>query len=653
MSLADAELRRNLTTQLFIGLGDASATASSSTPISTPKSVSGANSSADAQNEKLLQQWRVREEEKSGGGVSLSKTKGTAGSDSDEDVGSLGAKGKNMLQSKLGKGNSKVRYICITVKKNMKIRIHKVKEKTGIYSIGKTWGLDDIKAIESSSPDDNLVTINLGKSYKWYFDDAQKKVEFLYTLLKLCRRYLKRLPKLINVDEESLKGQMHLDASHLSATEKAFTNTFTNFMQRPRGVNFEEEEEAAEETQEEPDVEPALPLINLDEVLQDFNWQAGGNAADLEARLTKELQALEAANVHAIIQSEEQANIVVEELENAILQLDQIDEWLVHYTHLLDSMGQDVHQIEVRNKGMQIASANQKLLLEEVDKLLNSLRLPGFIVEILRNEPLEDLDGVSQCEEATDRLSDIISVILTAWARKGVGNMQAVKERIALYNGYGNQFAIRLHDYLLGFFHAQAELYLQDKSRTSKKGSLKLYGHETIEENCYRFRKLLRWLKDMDTRKHYDLQMIYVQEMNRVYKREIREFVEQLRMHHVQKKVVTDDQDYLFTQQPVSAASAASNALKSAMIRGSVGNLSPTGPNPTSGIPHSASFQSRPRLDSTTLAPSPTQAGTWRKSHSRRGTKDSNSDSFGSAAEAGTIRELKEGEEGSDDDDSR
>ena len=40
--------------------------------------------------------------------------------------------------------------------------------------------------------------------------------------------------------------------------------------------------------------------------------------------------------------------------------------------HSSQSMGQDVHQIEVRNKGMQIASANQKLLLAEVDKLLVS-----------------------------------------------------------------------------------------------------------------------------------------------------------------------------------------------------------------------------------------------------------------------------------------
>ena len=86
------------------------------------------------------------------------------------------------------------------------------------------------------------------------------------------------------------------------------------------------------------------------------------------------------------------------------------------------------------------------------------------------------------------------------------------------------------------------------------------------------------------------------------------------------------------------------------MNRGSVGNLSPTVLTPSSGIPHSASFQSRSRIDSTTVTPT----GTWRRSHARRGTKDSNSDSFGSAAEAGAIRESKEEDvSGSDEDDSR
>ena len=42
------------------------------------------------------------------------------------------------------------------------------------------------------------------------------------------------------------------------------------------------------------------------------------------------------ANVHAIIQSEDQANEVVNQLETAITELKVIDDWLNHYTHVLD-----------------------------------------------------------------------------------------------------------------------------------------------------------------------------------------------------------------------------------------------------------------------------------------------------------------------------
>ncbi|KAJ3295740.1 Exocyst complex component 1 [Borealophlyctis nickersoniae] len=591
--MTDATVRQALATQLFVGFGGTPTvgTPSSATRGDSSSRLSATEGSTDRTNEKLLQQWKVREDDRGGKGK---------GSDDDDDGG---AKGKG------GKGAKKVRYICITVKKNMKIRVHKVKSKGGTFAISKTWGLDDIKSIESC--EDTRVDVNLGKTYRWYMDDMGKKVEFMYTLIKLCRRYLKRLPKLVNITEESLKNDMNIDASYMSATEKEFTTTLNTMMARPRGVNFEEEEEVPEEEPEyHPPDQDAQPTVNLDEVLSDFNWHASGDAADLEARLLTELQALEAANVHAIIQSEDQANLVVEQLEGAILQLDQIDEWLGHYTHLLDSMGQDVHQIEIQTKGMQIASANQKLLLQEVQKLLTTLRLPGFIVEILRNEPLDDPDGIAQCEEATERLAEVIN-------RKfddGLGDMQAIKERVALYNGYGNQFAARLHNHLKAYFQSQAELYLQDKNRTSKRGSLKLYGHETIEERLYRFRNLLRWLKDVDTRKHYELQMVYVQEMNRVYKREIREFMEQLRVHHV-KKLANEDQEYVFSQQSVSVSLAASNALKSAMNR-SQNNLSPSGSFPS---PDSKQFPSS--------ASSRKLGDSWRPGHRRKGTRG-DSDSF-------------------------
>lgn len=71
-------------------------------------------------------------------------------------------------------------------------------------------------------------------------------------------------------------------------------------------------------------------------------------------------------------------------------------------------MGQDVHQIETQNKGMQVASSNQKNLALALEKLLGSLRIPGYTLEVLKNEPLDDPDGVKECEGAIKKLMEII-----------------------------------------------------------------------------------------------------------------------------------------------------------------------------------------------------------------------------------------------------
>ncbi|TPX59726.1 hypothetical protein PhCBS80983_g02258 [Powellomyces hirtus] len=517
------DVRQQLTTQLFVGLN---ADSGKDTRASTTDS--GGGGATEKHYETLLLHVRASED--------------------DDERGKPAPGAKN-----------KFRYICLTVNKKMKIRIHKVKPgKSGGFSISKTWNLDEIKSVESA--EDTQIFMNLGKVYKWRMDDMQKKIEFLFTLLKLCRKYLKRQPKLTNVDEDSLKSQMQLNSSFMSAAEKEFAHTFASMAQRPRGVAFEEEEEE-EEIEEEiilpPPIEVEAPAVNLDEVLTDFHWHASGDAAALEAKLLTELQALEAANVHAIISSEEQANLVVNQLDHAILQLDQIDEWISHYTQLLDSMGQDVHQIEVRHKGMQIASANQKTLLAEVEAILSSLRLPAYLLEVLRTEPLNDNEGIAQCEDATKKLMDVTQQKLN----DDLGTLQAVRDQIAFLNGHGNKFAVRLHDHLAALFQQQADSYLQDKGRSAKRGSLKLYGHDVIEEKLYRFCKLLKWLKGVDTRKHYNLQM----EFARVYSREIYGFLDQLKAHHLQSKQEGEELDYVFTSQAVSVSSAASNAIKSAI----------------------------------------------------------------------------------------
>jgi hypothetical protein len=79
-------------------------------------------------------------------------------------------------------------------------------------------------------------------------------------------------------------------------------------------------------------------LTNVEEMLEGLEWGAvahGHSADQLEKRLLGELNALEAAGIHAIIESDDRVNDVVRYLDNALADLDKLDQMISLYkTHL-------------------------------------------------------------------------------------------------------------------------------------------------------------------------------------------------------------------------------------------------------------------------------------------------------------------------------
>ncbi|KAI8916885.1 exocyst complex component Sec3-domain-containing protein [Entophlyctis helioformis] len=563
--MADEQLRKQLVQQLFENTLENDGEGGAEKLLLHARVVEGEKETRGVKD--LLKVSFQNKEDGSGSapgtsGSAISASAAAGGGDDDDDDDDAGGAGAGKASSK---SKQKPRIVCLTSKKG-KIRISKIKqERFGSLTILKQWGLDELKSIENG--EEGHLVLNLGKTYRWIFEDLARKRAFISMFIKLCKTHSKRMPKLINISDTQVKegeaavvGQEgkavsgdHLDASmSMSKSNGSFANDLADM-----GDDDKADEVHGLDT----------TAIDLGLVLSDFEWQASGDAAALEARLLSELQALEAANVHDIIQSETQANVVVDEIENALMELAQIDDWLAHYTYLLDSMGQDVHQIETQNKGLQVASTNQRLLLKAVDGLLSSLRFPGYALEVLRNEPLDDPDGVKECENAINKLMDTIQAKFPE-----TGDMTAIRERKGLLQSYANDFAKRLCDYLTDFFQKQAEMYVQDKNRMSQKGSLKLYAHESLEQKLFKFRHLLRWLKDVDARAHLELQITYMRELSRPYKREIQEFIEVLKTQHTQRKVAMEEMDFVFVVQGGSVSSAASNAIKSA-IRSGASNL--------------------------------------------------------------------------------
>jgi predicted nucleic acid-binding Zn-ribbon protein len=195
--------------------------------------------------------------------------------------------------------------------------------------------------------------------------------------------------------------------------------------------------------------------MNVEELLADFNWKASGNAAALEKRLLGELHALEAANVHAIIQSDERVRSIVDYIDKSLDELDTMESWLSLYGAELNSMGDDIREIEIQNRALQILNSNQQELMSELDDLLSAISIPRKYLDSLQSDPMEQVDDVIRIQESAESLQKVIKSKLT----DGLQDMVAVQQRLESYNVHGNKFSERIFKFLKDQFEYQVNTF--------------------------------------------------------------------------------------------------------------------------------------------------------------------------------------------------
>ncbi|KAI8628814.1 exocyst complex component Sec3-domain-containing protein [Xylariaceae sp. FL1651] len=115
------------------------------------------------------------------------------------------------------KESEKPRVIIVAVRKSGRVRMHKSKENAnGSFSIGKTWDLNDLTAIESftattTDPEkrqwagDTGFIVNIGKPYYWQAQADKEKKFFIASLIKIYGKYTGGgVPELIGFDPREL-----------------------------------------------------------------------------------------------------------------------------------------------------------------------------------------------------------------------------------------------------------------------------------------------------------------------------------------------------------------------------------------------------------------------------------------------------------------
>ncbi|KAF9163780.1 hypothetical protein BGX21_000657 [Mortierella sp. AD011] len=493
--------------------------------------------------------------------------------------------GKKDSGAERAKMLSKPRYLCMTVKANGKVRLHKVKKTSATsFHIGRTWHLDEIKSIENV--DGRRWTVVINRPYAWVADTSELKNDFLMMLLKVLRSNLKKLPALINIDEPAITTQFNVtreantpmssrisratpisnnnSSGSLSTSTGSFVQDFENRLSiqtermkrnaapltpslgsaiAPAGSAGPTGERNGAKFMDETDPLDEVALMNLEELLYDMDLASSEDGVALETRLMKELNSLEMANIYSIIESDDRIKDVMAELDKGIEELDDMDSWLSLYRQELDSMGDDIRQIESQNRGLQVQTSNQASLLRELENLLFSITIPDRILETLKKESLEREAGIRKIEEAA---AEIQSVLLAKYD-EDVAGMSAVRGRMELYNFHCESFAGRLADFLKNKLQTQTDQLLGDKQRTLSKGYVVMFGYEPMESYFISYRGLILWLKEMDpTRRFTELQMHLVNNLNRLVRKELKEFFNVLYTHHVAKLEKPDDSEFVF-----------------------------------------------------------------------------------------------------------
>jgi hypothetical protein len=213
----------------------------------------------------------------------------------------------------------------------------------------------------------------------------------------------------------------------------------------------------------------------------------------VEARLLDELIALEKANIHSFVESDDRVALVMNLLEEAITEVDAMDSLISSYKIHLNAVGDDISFIQSQRRGLQVQTQNQRALLSELENLLQTVQVDREVLVTLTQESLEKASGIQKLETAATELYKALQAGQDT-------DMAATMERLDEYRTHNAQFCKRIYDYLSIMSVAQAEIILDGNSGITRPGRGRpvIKNHQGMQAYLGRYAGLLLYLKEMD-----------------------------------------------------------------------------------------------------------------------------------------------------------
>lgn len=432
---------------------------------------------------------------------------------------------------KLGRQMAKPRVLAISIKQKGQrtkafLRVLKY-SNGGILEPAKIYKLKHLSKVEVNSNDPSGCTFTLGFDNlrnqtvappQWTMRNTDDRNRLLLCILNVCKDMLGRLPKVVGIDVVEMA---------LWAKENTTTTTTTNQVNSEDGPIPTSMAEKDLKVTVEKDLVSQAEEEDMEALLGTYVMGIG-EAEAFSERLKRELQALEAANVHAILETEPLVEQVLKGLDNALNCVDDMDEWLGIFNVKLRHMREDIESIETRNNKLEMQSVNNKSLIEELDKLLERLRVPSEYATCLTGGSFDESNMIKNIE-ACEWLSGALRGLEVPNLDTTFANMRAVREKKAEVEKLKSTFVRRASEFLRNYFASLVDFMISDKSYFSQRGQLKRPDHADLRYKCRTYARLLQHLKSLDKNCLGPLRKAYCSSLNLLLRREAREFANELR----------------------------------------------------------------------------------------------------------------------------
>ncbi|KAF5024799.1 hypothetical protein F66182_3115 [Fusarium sp. NRRL 66182] len=300
-----------------------------------------------------------------------------------------------------------------------------------------------------------------------------------------------------------------------------------------------------------------------------FGWIPGEqmrsrNVEEMRADLERELNKAQAGGWLARFREEdERVDAIKAGLDVAMAECEELDNLLTLYSVELSTLSDDIAYIEAQGQGLQVQTANQKLLKKELESLLETCAITPNELEVLRSAPLDDIRGLQDVESSLVTLykamlkinparsgADQGKVDVTAETDQAHGlnpdfkQMRIVQEKKLVYDQESASFMGRFVTFMSRQFdHAFTETKLAMEGALSRK--VDSTHHDLGRDTLWQFSPLMLYARDMHGEEWDKAIKIYQDKSQPVYRVEFQAVVAAWRRNA--RKLTGEEAELLFT----------------------------------------------------------------------------------------------------------